>query len=169
MRIALFLAVALGCETPPHPAAPNATVVTIGNSASVSAEPRAGVSPPVPTPQPAPEDLVRIDDVSSSPAAPVEGAAGVAAGLLPEFRACYRAALREDRPTPPEKIIGIISVVASVTASGRVESVNTSKGYLTQRLEACVFNVVRRAQFTAPGGGGSLVGFSLTFGTDPNR
>jgi hypothetical protein len=95
----------------------------------------------------------------SSATAPVPDVDRVIAGLRPRFRQCYQTGLSSE-PSMSGKLV----VVAKVGPNGEVpDATISSNAGLSQGVAACIANVVKRAQFNPPGGGGSTVSIPVTF------
>jgi hypothetical protein len=95
----------------------------------------------------------------SSATVPVSGADRVIAGLRARFRQCYQTGLNSD-PSMSGKVV----ITAKVGPNGEVSdaSVSSNTG-LSQGVASCISNVVKRAQFDPPGGGGSTLSIPVTF------
>jgi hypothetical protein len=95
----------------------------------------------------------------SSATVPVSDADRVIAGLRPRFRACYQTGLNSD-PSMSGKVV----ITAKVAPNGEVSdaSVSSNSG-LSAAVASCIANHVKRAQFSAPGGGGSTLSIPVTF------
>jgi hypothetical protein len=95
----------------------------------------------------------------TSATVPISDADRVIAGLRPRFRQCYQTGLNSD-PSMSGKVI----VTAKVAPNGEVSSsdVSTNTG-LSPSVASCIANVVKRAQFNPPGGGGSTLNIPVTF------
>lgn len=95
----------------------------------------------------------------SSATVPISDADRVIAGLRPRFRQCYQTGLNSD-PSMSGKVV----ITAKVGPNGEVSSadVSTNTG-LSPTVASCIAGVVRRAQFNAPGGGGSTLNIPVTF------
>ena len=89
---------------------------------------------------------------------PVSDADRVVAGLRPRFRACYQTGLNSD-PT----MSGKVTISAKIGPNGEVSDASiASNSGLSASVAACMANVVKRAQFNAPGGGGSTLQIPVT-------
>jgi hypothetical protein len=95
----------------------------------------------------------------TSATVPVSDADRVIAGLRPRFRQCYQTGLNSD-PSMAGKVV----IQAKVAPNGEVSSADvTSNSGLSQQVASCIAGVVKRAQFNAPGGGGSTLSIPVTF------
>ncbi len=95
----------------------------------------------------------------TSATVPISDADRVIAGLRPRFRQCYQTGLNSD-PSMAGKVV----ITAKVGPNGEVSSADvTSNTGLSQSVASCIAGVVRRAQFSAPGGGGSTLNIPVTF------
>jgi len=95
----------------------------------------------------------------TSATVPVSDADRVIAGLRPRFKACYQTGLNGD-PNMSGKVV----VSAKVGPNGEVSSADVaSNSGLSPGVAACIAGVVKRAQFNAPGGGGSTLNIPVTF------
>jgi hypothetical protein len=95
------------------------------------------------------------------PKMPLPGADLVVASLRPEFRRCYQAGLSVD-----SLMQGCVIIAAQISPAGGVVSHATIRREgLSPAVEACLENVVARAQFAAAGGGGggSTLNIPITF------
>ena len=95
----------------------------------------------------------------SSATVPISGADRVIAGLRARFRQCYQTGLNSD-----PSMSGKVTITAKVGPNGEVSdaSVSSNTG-LSQGVASCIANVVKRAQFDPPGGGGSTLNIPVTF------
>jgi TonB family protein len=90
---------------------------------------------------------------------PISDADRVVAGLRPRFRACYQQGLNSD-PSMSGKVV----ISAKVGPNGEVSSADiASNSGLSATVASCIARVVRNAQFSAPGGGGSTLNIPVTF------
>lgn len=95
----------------------------------------------------------------SSATVPISDADRVIAGLRPRFRQCYQTGLNSD-PSMAGKVV----ITAKVGPNGEVSSADvTSNSGLSPGVASCIAGVVKRAQFNAPGGGGSTLNIPVTF------
>ena len=95
----------------------------------------------------------------TSASVPVSDADRVIAGLRPRFKACYQTGLNSD-PNMSGKVV----VSAKVAPNGEVQSADiASNSGLSPGVASCIAGVVKRAQFNAPGGGGSTLQIPVTF------
>jgi hypothetical protein len=95
----------------------------------------------------------------TSATVPVSDADRVIAGLRGRFRQCYQTGLNSD-PTMAGKVV----ISAHVGPNGEVDSANVaSNNGLSPTVAGCIAGVVRRATFSAPGGGGSTLSIPVTF------
>lgn len=95
----------------------------------------------------------------SSATVPISDADRVIAGLRPRFRQCYQTGLNSD-PSMSGKVV----ITAKVGPNGEVSDANVSSNTgLSQGVASCIANVVKRAQFNPPGGGGSTLNIPVTF------
>ena len=89
----------------------------------------------------------------------IPNADSVVAGLRGRFRSCYQKGLLDD-PT----MAGKVTISARVGTNGEVVSSDiVSSSGLSPAVGRCIADVVRRATFTAPGGGGSTLQIPVTF------
>ena len=96
---------------------------------------------------------------SSTATVPVSNADRVIAALRPRFRQCYQTGLNSD-PSMSGKVV----ISAKVGPNGEVSSSDVaSNSGLSPTVASCIANVVKRAQFDAPGGGGSTLNIPVTF------
>jgi TonB family protein len=95
----------------------------------------------------------------STATVPISGADRVIAGLRARFRQCYQTGLNSD-PSMSGKVV----ITAKVGPNGEVAdaSVSSNSG-LSPSVAACIANVVKRASFDPPGGGGSTLNIPVTF------
>lgn len=95
----------------------------------------------------------------SSATVPVSGADRVIANLRPRFRQCYQTGLNSD-PSMSGKVV----ISAKVGPNGEVSSADVASNTgLSPSVASCIANVVKRATFDAPGGGGSTLSIPVTF------
>jgi len=95
----------------------------------------------------------------SSATVPISGADRVIAGLRARFRQCYQTGLNSD-----PSMSGKVTITAKVGPNGEVSDANVSSNTgLSQGVASCIANVVKRAQFDPPGGGGSTLNIPVTF------
>jgi hypothetical protein len=95
----------------------------------------------------------------TSSTVPISDADRVIAGLRPRFRQCYQAGLNQD-PSMAGKVV----ITAKVGPNGEVSSSDvTSNTGLSQSVAQCIAGVVKRAQFSPPGGSGSTLNIPVTF------
>jgi hypothetical protein len=95
----------------------------------------------------------------STATVPISDADRVIAGLRPRFRQCYQTGLNFD-PTMAGKVV----ITAKVGPNGEVSSADiTSNSGLSAGVASCIAGVIKRAQFNAPGGGGSTLNIPVTF------
>lgn len=95
----------------------------------------------------------------SSATVPISDADRVIAGLRPRFRQCYQTGLNSD-PSMAGKVV----VSAKVGPNGEVSSADiASNSGLSPAVASCIAGVVKRAQFSPPGGGGSTLNIPVTF------
>ena len=95
----------------------------------------------------------------STATVPISDADRVIAGLRPRFRQCYQTGLNSD-PSMSGKVV----ITAKVGPNGEVSDANVSQNTgLSQSVASCIANVVKRAQFNPPGGGGSTLNIPVTF------
>lgn len=88
----------------------------------------------------------------------VANAARVVAALRDGFRACYQAALGEQRG-----VAGSIRLRMRVAADGSVSDVEGDRSGLPQSLVDCVFSRAHRAKFEPPAGGHAVIVVPLKF------
>jgi TonB family protein len=90
---------------------------------------------------------------------PISDADRVVAGLRARFRACYQQGLNSD-PNMSGKVV----ISAKVGPNGEVASSDvTQNSGLSASVASCIARVVRNAQFSPPGGGGSTLNIPVTF------
>lgn len=90
---------------------------------------------------------------------PISDADRVVAGLRPRFRACYNTGLQSD-----PSMAGKVLISTKVGPNGEVESANVVQNTgLSPGVAQCIAGVVKRAQFSPPGGGGSTLQIPVTF------
>lgn len=95
----------------------------------------------------------------STATVPISDADRVIAGLRPRFRQCYQTGLNSD-----PSMSGKVTITAKVGPNGEVSSADVSSNSgLSQQVASCIAGVVKRAQFNAPGGGGSTLNIPVTF------
>lgn len=95
----------------------------------------------------------------STATVPISDADRVVAGLRGRFRSCYQKGLNSD-PSMSGKVV----IAAKVGPNGEVSSANVSSNTgLSPGVASCIANVVKRATFSAPGGGGSTLSIPVTF------
>ncbi len=95
----------------------------------------------------------------TSASVPVSDADRVIAGLRPRFKQCYQVGLNSD-PNMSGKVV----ISAKVGPNGEVSSADiASNSGLSPTVASCIAGVVKRAQFNAPGGGGSTLQIPVTF------
>lgn len=95
----------------------------------------------------------------SSATVPISDADRVIATLRPRFRQCYQTGLNSD-----PGMSGKVTITAKVGPNGEVSSANVSSNTgLSASVASCIANVVKRAQFNPPGGGGSTLNVPVTF------
>ena len=95
----------------------------------------------------------------STATVPISDADRVIAGLRPRFRQCYQTGLNSD-PSMSGKVV----ITAKVGPNGEVSDANVSSNTgLSAGVASCIANVVKRAQFNPPGGGGSTLNIPVTF------
>jgi hypothetical protein len=95
----------------------------------------------------------------SSATVPISDADRVIAGLRPRFRQCYQTGLNAD-PSMSGKVV----ITAKVGPNGEVSGADVSSNTgLSASVASCIANVVKRAQFNPPGGGGSTLNIPVTF------
>jgi hypothetical protein len=89
----------------------------------------------------------------------IPNADSVVAGLRGRFRSCYQKGLLED-----STMSGKVTISAKVGTNGEVVSADVvSNAGLSPGVGRCIADVVRRATFSAPGGGGSTLQIPVTF------
>jgi hypothetical protein len=95
----------------------------------------------------------------TSATVPISDADRVVAGLRPRFRACYNQGLQTD-PSQQGKVL----ISTKVGPNGEVQSADVVQNTgLSQSVASCIARVVRGAQFSPPGGGGSTLQIPVTF------
>lgn len=95
----------------------------------------------------------------STASVPISDADRVIAGLRPRFRQCYQTGLNSD-PSMSGKVV----ISAKVGPNGEVSTASVAENTgLSPAVASCIANVVRRAQFSPPGGGGSTLNVPVTF------
>ncbi|MDB4945250.1 MAG: putative abductin-like protein [Labilithrix sp.] len=95
----------------------------------------------------------------STATVPISDADRVVAGLRARFRTCYQTGLNSD-PTMSGKVI----ISAKVGPNGEVSSADVAQNTgLSPGVAQCIAGVVKRATFSAPGGGGSTLQIPVTF------
>jgi hypothetical protein len=95
----------------------------------------------------------------STATVPISDADRVVAGLRGRFRNCYQTGLNSD-PSMSGKVV----ISARVGPNGEVSSADVAQNTgLSPGVAACIAGVVKRATFSAPGGGGSTLQIPVTF------
>ncbi len=95
----------------------------------------------------------------STATVPISDADRVIAGLRPRFRQCYQTGLNSD-PSMSGKVV----ITAKVGPNGEVADASVSQNTgLSASVASCIANVVKRASFNPPGGGGSTLNIPVTF------
>jgi hypothetical protein len=95
----------------------------------------------------------------STASVPISDADRVIAGLRARFRNCYQAGLNSD-PSMSGKVL----ISAKVGPNGEVSSADVASNTgLSPTVAQCIAGVVKRATFSAPGGGGSTLQIPVTF------
>lgn len=95
----------------------------------------------------------------STATVPISDADRVIAGLRGRFRNCYQQGLNSD-PSMSGKVV----ISARVGPNGEVQSADVaSNSGLSPTVASCIAGVVKRATFSAPGGGGSTLNIPVTF------
>lgn len=95
----------------------------------------------------------------STATVPISDADRVVAGLRGRFRSCYQTGLNSD-PSMSGKVI----ISAKVGPNGEVTSADVAQNTgLSPGVASCIAGVVKRATFSAPGGGGSTLSIPVTF------
>lgn len=95
----------------------------------------------------------------STATVPISDADRVIAGLRPRFKACYQTGLNQD-PSMSGKVV----ISAKVGPNGEVSSADVSSNSgLSPGVASCIAGVVKRANFSPPGGGGSTLNIPVTF------
>lgn len=90
---------------------------------------------------------------------PVSDADRVIAGLRGRFRNCYQQGLNTN-PSMSGKVL----ISAKVAPNGEVSSADVVQNTgLSAEVAQCISKVVKRAQFSPPGGGGSTLQIPVTF------
>lgn len=90
---------------------------------------------------------------------PVPNADGTVAALRNRFRSCYQTGLLTD-----STMSGKVVISAKVGPNGEVSSSDiASISGLSPAVGQCIAGVVKRATFSAPGGGGATVQIPVTF------
>ena len=95
----------------------------------------------------------------STATVPISDADRVIAGLRARFRSCYQTGLNSD-PSMSGKVL----ISAKVGPNGEVSSADVASNTgLSPTVAQCIAGVVKRATFSAPGGGGSTLQIPVTF------
>lgn len=95
----------------------------------------------------------------STATVPISDADRVIAGLRARFRSCYQTGLNSD-----PGMSGKVLISARVGPNGEVQSADVaSNSGLSPSVASCIAGVVKRATFSAPGGGGSTLQIPVTF------
>ena len=95
----------------------------------------------------------------STATVPISDADRVIAGLRARFRSCYQTGLNSD-PSMSGKVL----ISAKVGPNGEVSSADVASNTgLSPAVAQCIAGVVKRATFSAPGGGGSTLQIPVTF------
>lgn len=95
----------------------------------------------------------------STATVPISDADRVVAGLRNRFRKCYQDGLNSD-----PSMSGKVTITAKVGPNGEVQSASPSSNTgLSPAVASCIARVVRNAQFSPPGGGGSTLNIPVTF------
>jgi len=95
----------------------------------------------------------------STATVPISDADRVVAGLRGRFRSCYQTGINTD-PGMEGKVI----ISAKVGPNGEVTSADIAQNTgLSPSVASCIAGVVKRATFSAPGGGGSTLSIPVTF------
>lgn len=95
----------------------------------------------------------------STATVPISDADRVIAGLRGRFRNCYQQGLNSD-----PGMSGKVLISARVGPNGEVQSADiASNSGLSPTVASCIAGVVKRATFSAPGGGGSTLQIPVTF------
>ena len=90
---------------------------------------------------------------------PVPGADGTVASLRGRFRSCYQSGLLTD-----STMSGKVLISARIGPNGEVTSSDiASMSGLSPAVGQCIAGVVKRATFSAPGGGGATLQIPVTF------
>jgi TonB family protein len=104
-----------------------------------------------------PTAIAQVGTTNATVAIP--NADSVVAGLRGRFRSCYQKGLLED-----STMSGKVTISAKVGVNGEVVSSDVvSSSGLSPAVGRCIADVVRRATFSAPGGGGSTLQIPVTF------
>jgi TonB family protein len=88
-------------------------------------------------------------------------AARVVAAMRPDFKACYQAALAEDR-----NVEGSVRILIKVAADGSVSNVTPTPRSLPQGVVDCVLRRAYQAKFDPPEGGAAVIAVPITFVRD---
>jgi hypothetical protein len=95
----------------------------------------------------------------STATVPISDADRVVAGLRARFRSCYQTGLNSD-PSMSGKVV----ISARVGPNGEVSGADVAQNTgLSPAVAQCIAGVVKRATFSAPGGGGSTLQIPVTF------
>jgi len=95
----------------------------------------------------------------TSATVPISDADRVIAGLRARFRSCYQQGLNSD-----PSMAGKVLISAKVGPNGEVSSADVAQNTgLSPTVASCIAGVVKRATFSAPGGGGSTLQIPVTF------
>ena len=95
----------------------------------------------------------------STATVPISDADRVVAGLRARFRNCYQTGLNTD-----PNMAGKVLISARVGPNGEVSSADVAQNTgLSAGVAQCIAGVVKRATFSAPGGGGSTLQIPVTF------
>jgi hypothetical protein len=95
----------------------------------------------------------------STATVPISDADRVVAGLRGRFRNCYQTGLNSD-PGMSGKVV----ISARVGPNGEVSDASVAQNTgLSPSVAQCIAGVVKRATFSAPGGGGSTLQIPVTF------
>ena len=95
----------------------------------------------------------------STATVPISDADRIVAGLRARFRNCYQTGLNSD-PSMSGKVL----ISARVGPNGEVSSADVASNTgLSPGVAQCIAGVVKRATFSAPGGGGSTLQIPVTF------
>jgi hypothetical protein len=96
---------------------------------------------------------------ATSASVPVNGLEATIAKLRPRFKACYQRGLAQD-PT----MQGKVTLNAKVGPNGEVAGVDTvANNGLSAEVVDCIRGVIKRAEFSPPGGSGSSVNIPVSF------